>query len=354
MLAAVTIVLGGVVVPTRVAAKGVLVGTNDVEVGKPAPPVKPARVLLLPSHWSGPVPGTHREALRSSFVEALAGERHQIVDDDGEPCASPPCRVERGLAARADLLVELVVTAADRDYEIGAILYDAATGESLADLAEPCRICGMVEVAALAGGHGLALREKIESLETMAAVTLETRPSGARVRIDGEMVGQTPLAVRLPAGVHEFAFELEGRVTVRRRVQLVARVREQIEAALPPVPRLPNAPGVGTMPPEPELRDAPRVGFIGGGSALVVASLAAAGGSAALFVLHGDIVDKRCDGLDIDFAGNCRYVRDTRSGGFALAVVAAAALAVGLGLVLAGARGGLGRRQSQRSVRAAR
>lgn len=74
-------------------------------------------------------------------------------------------------------------------------------------------------------------------LEPMpGAVTLESTPPGARVTVDGEMLGETPLvAVALPAGEHRLQVEAERYLPIEQTLQVTGRnIAQSLSLSLDP------------------------------------------------------------------------------------------------------------------------
>ncbi|MCC7542826.1 MAG: PEGA domain-containing protein [Deltaproteobacteria bacterium] len=92
-------------------------------------------------------------------------------------------------------------------------------------------------------------RSALERLRAMAgAVTIDARPAGATVRVDGREVGQAPLVapVTLSVGSHQLEVSAPGYVVHQRALAVtrgpqtvvVALVAEPASAAAPPPPRV--------------------------------------------------------------------------------------------------------------------
>lgn len=80
-------------------------------------------------------------------------------------------------------------------------------------------------------------------------LSLVSRPPGARVIIDGEPVGETPLAVEVPHGLHQVTFKLRGHPSQEKEVIVGERPAKLI------VDMAPNRAVVATQ--EPEVAPAP-------------------------------------------------------------------------------------------------
>jgi hypothetical protein len=70
---------------------------------------------------------------------------------------------------------------------------------------------------------------------TTASLVVESRPSGARVFVDGKLIGQTPMAIaEMPVGEHAVRLELEGYRGWVTPVRIVAGERTRVAASLEP------------------------------------------------------------------------------------------------------------------------
>lgn len=305
--------------------------TTDPEIAGEAT----ATTLVLPPRWEGESSAAQRDALAAGFTSALRESGVDASLDDGVACTTPTCRIQRATAVGAAFTIEMLVTVVDRDYVVSASLRDD-DDELLAEASGRCPICGLADAVTLVSDQGTAIARKLRTIDATATVVLSSDPAGARVFVDGAAVGATPLRVRLTAGEHDITFEHEARSSVHRRVALIAGVRERLAVTLPaavvPAPRT-----VPTRPPPPPLPVRGR-GAVAGGATLLGAGLVGLGISVPLFILHGSVLTSRCEGLDVDFAGTCRFVRNTRPGAISAAVLGAAAVAGGIALIVRGKR----------------
>ena len=232
----------------------------------------------------------------------------------------------------ARYLVRTEVVVEDRDYNVRLALLRADTGEIVATSAELCEICGHEELADRVGDQAAALRRKLGlAVEPPPRLRVLTRPDGSEVRVDGALVGVTPLDITIAAGEHEVTVERPGYVAHRRRVRLVEGATETITAELGAVPG-----------------DAPRRRLAPAGWAALAVGLAAAGGGVGLVALDERPIKRDCSGENIDAFGHCKWRHNTLAGGVTLAVAGVAALAVGVALIV------VDRKRSKRSAARAR
>ena len=75
------------------------------------------------------------------------------------------------------------------------------------------------------------------ALERAAFLIASSKPAGARIRVDGEDVGQTPVRLKLHAGEHRLAASLEGYADSQRTVHLEPGSRSEVSLELYALPK---------------------------------------------------------------------------------------------------------------------
>ena len=326
-----------------------IVGTivaSALSVGAPVEaspvPSTSSRVVVIGPDMSA----TSRAGLATNLTEALADQIRQaqlevaVSRDAG--CDAPECRAEQSSLRQAAFVVTLTIEVEDRDYTTRVELFDAATDEMLASNAQTCSICGVQEVLDLVGDQGSTLAKKVRMVSITAPISIESEPSGAQVTIDGVVVGVTPYRARMDAGEHEVALSLSGHTRVRRTFHATAGLAQTVTVTLPVSAAMPRLASPRIDPPvvETKMPVVQRRMRIAGGTLLGTGVLAL-GAFVPLLVLDDTPVQSRCEGLDRDFLGNCRYVHDTRGGAIALGVAGSVALLAGatlIGIAVARAR----------------
>lgn len=159
-----------------------------------------------------PLPGLL--TVRSGAVTGAA------VELDGAPIGNTP-------------LIDFEMAPGDYEVRISA--------ERYAEVSVPVTISGRGEVATI----------EVELDPQWAAVTLESKPAGARAVVDGRPVGVAPLTVDLLAGTRTIEFLLSGYKPYRHRIEIHAG-----EALTAPVAVLDPADGnllVTSQPPEVDI-----------------------------------------------------------------------------------------------------
>lgn len=287
------------------------------------PEVDERDVVVLPITVEGELADATRAQLQQRLVDGLGGRARVAAAGASTRCEDAACWHAQAEAAHATRFVRTRITAHDRDYEITAALVDAAGGGAvLAEATRRCEICGLDEVADTVDDIAAVLRRRADApASTLPVLHVLTRPAGARVIVDGEVVGVTPLELTVPAGAHDVRVEKAGYAAQLRRVDAVEGTRENVELALVALPR----------------EDAPRGAGRGlriGGAVATAAGIAGVGLGIGLVVLDEAPIKSRCSGMNIDIEGHCKYRYDSLGAGIGTLVVGVAALATGVALLV--------------------
>jgi len=270
----------------------------------PAPEGVRLRAAVLPIVVEGSLPTSDLELLRERLLEGLGRGGFELIGPDevqtaekmsGE-CESKACAVAVGAAFDATHVVRTKVTLVDRDYRVDVILADVALGgDEIASASEGCEICGVMDAAGLMETSAAVLRRKLDAL-SLGTTKIEVRsdPEGAVVRIDGEIVGTTPLERALPSGKHSVRVEARGHISLEREIVFVEGATETVDLTLDPLPSV--------LPPARWGWGALSVGVV------------ALGGGVALTWLDRKPQKFRCgrDEGTQDRDGDCQYLWNTR------------------------------------------
>jgi hypothetical protein len=258
------------------------------------------------------VQGTLSDHLRTSLVESLneglARSSLHRVDD----------------VAEAGLVLHARVTVTGPDYELGLELTRVADGSVVAAEARTCDLCGAEELRELAADLAAALgRTGAANVALATRLDVESVPSGARVVVDGELRGQTPLELELEPGVHEITVEHDGFVAKVHRLEFEEGVTKSLSVRL-----------------DEQARDHRGPLWRGLGWAGVGVGVGAMGAGTALIVLHDRPITRDCEGVNLDVDGDCKYVHKTLAGGVALVVGGALLLGTAVALLVVERRRG--------------
>lgn len=306
-----------------------------------APMVAPAEaevVVVLPmtggldDHVARPIEARVAAGLRGGSLTVVSAEAVRAGGVQGE-CGAE-CLQRVGRDAKARYLVRIEAAVAGRDYAVRLVLLRADTGEPTVVSRELCEICGHEELADRVGDMASALRRTLGSaVEPLPRLRVLTRPDGSAVRVDGAVVGVTPLDIVVTPGEHEVRVEHAGFVAHRRRMTFPEGITRTVATELGPV----APPPVAIEEPRARRRLTPL-----GGTSLAL-GLAATGGGLAMVVIHERPIARDCVGANVDAMGDCKWRHDTLAGGVALGLVGVAAVTLGAVLLV------LERRRGRRS-----
>jgi PEGA domain len=278
------------------------------------------RVVVLTPQLDGDVSAAAAEGITRALHQGLGRGDVEVVPSElaAARCTDPECRRTAVREADATALVVVQVVAMRRDYDVTLTLVDGASGDEVARVVRRCELCGVAELAEHVDGQAASLLARLRSPQAVAA-TLAVRsvPSGALVRLDDRVLGETPIEHRVELGTHVLRLSLRGYVDELRRFEALAGVREAIAIELAPLPG----------------GDRRRRLRAGGFAALALGS-AAAGAGLTLIALHGRPNHAACRGADVDADGDCRYLYATRTPGIVVTSVAAAAIVAGITLLV--------------------
>jgi hypothetical protein len=305
------------------------------------------RVLAIPPFAiEGKLPAAVREQVESDLVEAVRRTGFEVVPPKdvatafGEtPCKSEGCVTELGSKTGATHVLQVWIEQDGRDYMVRMILSESKRGSDVATFAQSCDICGVVELGDLIVGQSASLRDKLAV--TPATLIIQTSPKGAIVRMDGGVLGTTPLRQQVSPGQHVVEIEKRGFHPMRRELSLVEGDEETLALELVEME------DAGELDEKRDLTKSMGWASFGLGLGLV-------GGGVPLLVLHQRPVKNRCDGDNVDENGLCRYRYTTLIPGAVLAGVGGALVVTGIALVAVHAKrkrgGDDARRRAQVSI----
>lgn len=284
------------------------------------------RVVALPPAVTGTLPAATREGLMARLVAGL-GSNAVAVDGDAPACADAGCWQRLAAERNATYVVRPRFEVVERDYTVAAALVDAADGRVVAEATRTCEICGLQEVGDTVDDVATVLRRWLDAPHAQLPVLrIDSTPAGARVSLDGEDVGVTPLELTVAPGQHDVRVAKPGFVAQLQRITAVEGGHEAIGLQLPVLPA-----------PERDRTGAARSMRIGGAVALGV-GVAGIGVGIGLAVLDEAPMRSRCSGENIDIEGHCKYRYDSLGAGIGVLVGGAAALATGVALLVVAKR----------------
>jgi hypothetical protein len=285
----------------------------------PAAPERPT-IGVLPLEVEGELVASWREEADRRLGLALRRGDVDVVDlaEATASCADLDCRLRAARDAGAGYVLQtrLTVEPGARDYTLDFELFAAEGGKRIAAIDGSCELCGFEEAVGMVEARAAVVLSTLSrSVARGSALSLRTQPAGARIVIDGEDAGVTPLTLQLTAGPHRIALRKEGHLPQTLEVEVIEGVNKEMELQLLPAP----------VSEDPSARGLVIGGALGLG--LGVASLAA---GIALVVVHDDPYRRDCQ-ADLD--GDCRFLLGTRTGGIVAASVGGAAIAAGATLL---------------------
>ena len=278
------------------------------------------RVPVGRSAFEGAVPEAARDLFAQRLVEGLAAARFEVMTGamvrerlaaaglGADSCSGGSCTGKAAHALGVAFLVFASVVEHDKTYDVTLDLVNGKSGVTIGTNRERCEICGVEEASEKVGLAASALRARLEALaNTPARFIIRSRPAGARLALDGEPMGRTPVDRELPAGVHKLELFAEGYDPLERTLTAVNGVDETLDVDLVVLPsKLP-------------LRAL--------GWTAVAVGVAALVGSVWAESIDGQ--ELACAPGERDDLGHCPRVRSTRVLGAVLAGLGAASATIG-------------------------
>ena len=298
------------------------------------------------------VEGELSDADRATLTDALVGglergdfgivrpDAVQAADAKAADCEDAKCFQQIASATGATHVVRARVVVEDRDFDVFIELYDGRTGTSLAKTAEGCEICGIADAGNLVDSGAATLRTKLDALaKGPSTLTVVSTPPGAEVRIDGDIVGVTPLERPVVPGKRVLRITKEGFIAVEREVTFVEGVSEQLKFELEKVP--------SRLPPRPWGWVSLGVGLGGIGAAVAFAVL---GGTNQNYRLGGACDEDDRSEFDPE-TGQCQRIWNTEWHAVGLGLAGGALTTLGIAILL-NTRAGKGRRADKKAKKA--
>lgn len=297
-----------------------------VPTDSPSPAAPPARVPV-PSVSPPPAPGPAdgeperlavvrpvlvgfadrdlADAIAGQLVAAMQhGQTRALPRDAVDRIAANTCdegclrALRAGLGA--DKVVRTTISYADRDYVVHLELVDGRTREVVSTREATCELCSANELPRFAAIQVAGLVGAIApTAQPKSRLRLDSLPAGARVYVDGRLLGMTPFDAEVATGEHVVRVDLDDHISELRRLSASPGVQERIHVVLRRVPAAPAT--------------ARRAGF-----AILFPGLVASMAGLSMLAIDGHPVRSRCTGVDIDAGGDCHYRFNTDAGGAVL------------------------------------
>jgi len=296
----------------------------------------PTQVAVLPVEIEGELDPEIRSQINERVTQELENEAYLLVpySPPGGRCADHRCIHEAAGSANARYVVVPAVGTTSHDYGIAVRLYDFS-GQLAVTKESTCEICSHEEVVSAIGAQAQQLVEPLvrlvekpygdrgqESREDTgpAELWLQTLPSGASVRVDGNLVGKTPLRLEVEPGLRNLEVSLRGYLPHKQTIRTVRGSTAELRLDLA------------------ESQDNQNRAMKISAIVLAAAGIPALAAGITLLVLDERPYKPTCSLNNLDYEGNCRYQYDTLTSGAVLTSLGLAGgiTAATLGLVLYG------------------
>ncbi len=192
---------------------------------------EPRRVAIVRLDFEGNVSELGKLTLSDRVVGSLVAAGFQVFagkavseaikrDPALESCQRPECRAKAAQVLGADYLVVGKVAVKQKNYEITFDLLDGQGGRSVGRSRERCELCGIQEAGGMIDRAASSLRASLNAMRLAPArLTVQSKPLGAFVTLDGRALGATPVTVDVASGKHEIGLSAEGHVARREMIE---------------------------------------------------------------------------------------------------------------------------------------
>jgi PEGA domain len=283
---------------------------------EPAPVTE--RLSIGRVNWSGNIPQPLRRSLLARLTGGLKAVAFEVVGPSedssavlvgpGQMCQDAECWRQTATHSGVSYLVSVNVAATDKSFAIVLELISGRSGAVVGTNRERCEICGSEEVGEKMALAAATLRTRLETLaEAPARFVIRSSPESARVKVDGKLVGQSPVDVYLKSGQHQVVIEHDGWSPLERTITATSGVDETLDLQL--------------------VRPADSFPFGVAGWAAIGAGVALAGGGMYFLSKDGDQVSCTKDEKDGD--GDCPRIYDTKLLGASLLGLSAVSITLG-------------------------
>jgi len=290
-------------------------GSGEQQPGEPVSRAAGQRVGVLPVLMEGDGTDKVKQKRFSDQIDTSLGRTGFVLVPIDAGCAAT-CMTERAQAEQLRGFVRPTIRIHGRDYEI-RIEMVGVHGNTAANVAETCEICGLDEVVTAIDAAIVKLVHRVHVLESApGSIDVITRPPGAILEIDGQRMGATPVSVPVEPGAHVVRVHKRGFMARAERVEVHAAANERLVLELVAVAK----------------NRASRLQAWGAATLAVGVAMLATG--IALVALDERPYRQRCTGDDIDPYGNCRLRYNTLAGGVVTTVVAAGLVSAGVAMLV--------------------
>ncbi len=181
------------------------------------------RVAVLRLVFQEDMPDNNKNFLRERLIGGLAAAEFQVFagmtveqllkqGSRLEACKEPACYKEIAQRLGVEYLVTGNVQVDKKNYDVAIDLISGRDGKGIGQSRERCELCGIKEVGTQMDRQVMSLRGKAEEAAATAPgrFSIESKPQGAEVTIDGKAAGVTPLSVDVATGTHRMVVRADG------------------------------------------------------------------------------------------------------------------------------------------------
>jgi TolB-like protein len=189
------------------------------------------RVAVLRLVFQEDMPDNNKNFLRERLIGGLAAADFQVFagmtveqllkqGSRLEACRAPSCYREIAQRLGVEYLVTGAVQVDKKNYDVVIDLIYGRDGKTIGQSRERCELCGIKEVGTQMDRQVLSLRGKAEEAAATAPgrFSIESRPQGAEVTLDGKAAGVTPLSVDVASGNHQVIVRADGYQASERNI----------------------------------------------------------------------------------------------------------------------------------------
>jgi TolB-like protein len=195
---------------------------------------------VLEPAFEGPLSDAQKRDFRGAVAQALERAGFVVTAPDAvakrtgvTTCPNAECLAQVASTLGTDYVVGITVSLDEKDYDFSAQIVDGKTGGVVSSSEERCELCGHAEALDVAAAQAISLQQRIASVSLGSAeYTIVSTPPGARVYIDGDLVGTTPLDLAVEPGVHRASVRLRRHRDQTRDLVAVAGMQEQLKFEL--------------------------------------------------------------------------------------------------------------------------
>jgi hypothetical protein len=233
-------------VPLSFLAIAISVAVLRVNAAQAQEPGRAAERLAIGKiEWAGNIPQPLRRTLADRLGDGLKAVAFEVlkpggqvpIDGQAQECTDAACWQKSGQALGVSYLISAGVEEHEKSFAIMLELINGRTGVVVGTNRERCEICGAEEVGEKMSLAAATLRARLESLaQAPARIVIRTNPHGARVKLDGRAMGQTPVDTNLSSGQHTVLIEHEGYTPLERTISATSGVDETLDLDLVRVP----------------------------------------------------------------------------------------------------------------------